>query len=113
MRSRYPERGIFVLVLVNLALQLFDGAATYAGLNAGYGEGNPILCWALARLDPLSALFLFKLQACACVLLLWRLRRNRLAAPALLLSAAVYVACSLAPWTVALAALHFDLYAAS
>ena len=110
MRS-YPERGMLALVLVNLALQLFDGAATYAGLHQGFAEGNPILCWTLVRLGPASALFLFKLQACACVLVLWRLRRNRLAAPALLVSAAVYLACSLAPWTVALA--HLDLYTAS
>jgi hypothetical protein len=103
---------VLLLVLVNLGLQLFDGAATYAGLRAGFGEGNPLLVLALDRLGPV-ALFLFKLQACACVLLLWRLRRSRFVAPALALSAAVYVVCSLAPWTVALASVHLDLYIAS
>jgi uncharacterized membrane protein len=104
--SFYRERGTLGLVLVNLALQLFDGAATYVGIHAGFAEGNPLLLWTLDQLGPASALCLFKLQACACVLLLWRLRANRLAAPALAFSAAVYVVWSLAPWTVALATLH-------
>lgn len=107
--NRFRERAILALVLVNLALQLFDGAATYAGLHAGFDEGNPLLLWAFDRLGTLEALCLFKLQACVCVLVLWHLRANRLAAPALVLSAAVYAACSLAPWTAALASIHLDL----
>jgi hypothetical protein len=101
--NRFRERGVLALVIVNLALQLFDGAATYAGLNAGFAEGNPLLVWAFEHLGTLQALCLFKFQACVCVLVLWSLRKNRLAAPALALSAAVYAACSLAPWTMALA----------
>lgn len=111
MRRLRAERGILALVLVNLALQMFDGAATYAGLHVGFGEGNPILAWALGWLGPAPALLVFKLQACACVLLLWRLRHHRLAQPALALCAAVYVVCSLAPWTVALAGHHWPYIA--
>jgi uncharacterized membrane protein len=107
------ERGVLALVLVNVVLQAFDGVATYVGLHAGFAEGNPLLDWALGRLGPASALCLFKLQACACLLLLWHLRRSRLVAPALVLSAAIYVVCSLAPWTAALALAHMELYAAS
>lgn len=107
--NRFRERAILALVLVNLALQLFDGAATYAGLRAGFDEGNPLLLWAFTHLGTLEALCLFKLQACVCVLVLWHLRANRLAAPALVLGAAVYAFCSLAPWTVALASAHLDL----
>ena len=106
------ERGVLALVLVNVALQLFDGVATYVGLHTGIAEGNPLIDWALGRFGPASVLCLFKLQACACLLLLWHLRRNRLATPALVLSAAVYVVYSLAPWTAALAAAHME-YAAS
>jgi len=108
----YPERWVLALVFVNLALQLFDGCATYVGLNAGFCEGNPLLRWALERVGPASALFLFKLEACACVWLLWRLRPHRLVAPALALSAAAYVMWSLAPWTLVLAGLHLDWYIA-
>jgi hypothetical protein len=107
------ERGIRALVLVNVALQVFDGLATYSGLYAGFAEGNPLLAWALRQIGPASALFLFKLQACACLLLLWRVRASRLAAPALVFCAAVYVVWSLAPWTAALASLHLEKYAAS
>jgi uncharacterized membrane protein len=110
--SPFPERGILALVLVNLVLQLLDGAATYLGLQAGFREGNPLLVWALHHIGPAFTLFLFKLQACGWVLVLWRLRRHQLAAPALALSAVIYVVCSLAPWTMALAGLHqdFDWY---
>jgi Domain of unknown function (DUF5658) len=106
----FPERGILALVCVNFALQVFDGVATYVGVHAGMAEGNPLLAWALGQLGPASALFLFKLQACACLLLIWRVRRNRLAAPALAVSAAVYVICSLAPWAAALATLHLEYW---
>jgi len=102
---------VLALVLLNVVLQVFDGVATYVGLHAGMAEGNPILVWALAQLGPASALFVFKLQACACLLLLWRVRGNRLAAPALALSAAIYVVCSLAPWAAALASLHLEYWA--
>lgn len=107
------ERGVRALVFLNLALQAFDGLATYAGLHAGFAEGNPILAWALGVLGPASALCLFKLQACACLALLWRVRANWLAAPALALCAAIYVVCSLAPWTAALASVHLEKYTAS
>jgi hypothetical protein len=106
-----PERGVLALVCLNLALQLFDGVATYVGVHAGMAEGNPLLAWALAQLGPASALFLFKLQACACLGLLWCVRRNWLARPALVLSAAVYLVCSLAPWAAALATLHIEYWA--
>ena len=109
MRPR-TERGILALVSVNLALQVFDGIASYVGIHAGVPEGNPLLGWALAQIGTGFALLLFKLQACACLLLLWHARRNRLAAPALVFSAAVYAVCSLAPWAAALATLHLEYW---
>jgi uncharacterized membrane protein len=109
----HAERGVLALVLLNVGLQVYDGVATYVGLHVGFAEGNPLLAWAFGHVGTGSALFLFKLQACACVLLLWRLRGHRLATPALALSAAVYVLCSFAPWTAALAVAHLELYMAS
>ncbi len=100
------ERAAGALVVINFALQLFDGVATYVGLGAGFAEGNPLLVWAFDRVGPASALCLFKLEACACLLLVWHLRRSRLAVPALATSAVVYVTCSLAPWTAVLATLY-------
>ena len=101
------ERALGVLVLVNLTLQLFDGVLTYVGLQVGFGESNPLIAWAIGALGPGSALVLVKLEACACLMAVWQLRRSRLAAPALALTAAIYVACSLAPWAAALASVHF------
>jgi hypothetical protein len=103
------ERGTVLLVVINLTLQLFDGVATYVGLHAGFAEGNPVLGWVLRQMGPEAGLCLMKLQACACLLFLWHARQNRLVAPALALSAAVYVAGSLAPWAAALASLHLDM----
>src|SRR5262245_44160200 len=100
------SREVAALVLVNFALPLVDGVAPYLGLAAGYAEGNPLLVWAFDRLGPASALFLFKLEACACLLLVWHLRRSRLAVPALAASAVVYASCSLAPWAAALVTLY-------
>ena len=104
------ERAIFALVCLNLALQVFDGVATYVGVHAGIAEGNPLLAWTLTQIGQGFALVLFKLQASACLLLLWHVRRNRLAAPALVFSATVYVLCSLAPWAAALATLHREYW---
>jgi hypothetical protein len=103
------ERGTVLLIVVNLTLQLFDGIATYIGLHAGLAEGNPLLAWMLRQMGPEAGLCLMKLQACACLLFLWYARRNQLVAPALVLSAAIYVAGSLAPWAAALVSLHLDM----
>ena len=96
------ERAVFALLLLNLGLQVFDGIATYAGLRLGFGEGNPLLAGAMTNLGPALALGLTKLSACACLLGVWHARRARLALPALVIAAAVYATCSLAPWSAAL-----------
>src|SRR5262245_14172800 len=103
---QHPERGILALVYLNIALQLFDGVATYVGIRSGFHEANPLLARAFEHVGPATALLFFKLHACACLLVLWRLRGSRLAAPALGVSALVYAVCSFAPWTAALAAVH-------
>ncbi|HWP64600.1 MAG TPA: DUF5658 family protein [Candidatus Limnocylindria bacterium] len=102
------ERGLFALLILNVALQVFDGVATYHGLGLGFGEGNPLLVHAMTSLGPAAALILTKLYACGCLLGVWRIRHARLALPALVIIAAVYATCSLAPWSAALAQAHFD-----
>ena len=105
--QQHPERGmILALVFLNLALQLFDGVATYVGIRSGFHEANPLLARAFEHMGPAPALLLFKLHACACLLLLWRFRGSRLAVPALGVSAVVYAVCSFAPWTAVLTAAH-------
>jgi hypothetical protein len=104
--QHHPERGILALVFLNLALQVFDGIATYVGIRSGFHEANPLLAWSFGHLGTGTALLVFKLHACACLLLLWRFRGSRLAIPALGVSAVVYAVCSFAPWTAALASAH-------
>ena len=105
----YAERIVVSLALLNIVLQAFDGGATYIGLRAGFSEGNPLVAWAITSLGAAPGLLLLKFMACAGVLTLWHLRRNRLAAPALAFTAAVYVAGSLGPWTVMLSQIHLDM----
>ena len=108
----FGRQSIAALVLLNLALQIFDAVATYWGLGTGFGEGNPLLAGAIGRWGVLPALLMFKLEACGCLLAIWTLRRSRLAGPALMFSATTYAACSVAPWAAALS-FHLASYIAS
>jgi hypothetical protein len=96
------DRSLFALFLLNVALQFFDGIATYQGLRLGFEEGNPLLVQVIALVGPAAALALTKLYACGCLLGVWHARRGRFALPALVLIAAIYATCSLAPWSAAL-----------
>ena len=93
------------LLGLNVALQVFDGVATYAGLRAGIPEGNPFLAAAMHWLGITPALLLFKCEACAALMMIWLIRRNRLAVPALVTCALTYFAWSVGPWTIVLARL--------
>lgn len=94
------DRALGALLLLNVVLQAFDGLATHVGVSAGFPEGNPLVASAAARLGLGPTLVLFKLQACAWLGFIWALRgRTVLAGPALALSATVYLALSVGPWT--------------
>lgn len=94
------------LLIVNLFLQLFDGVATYFGIAAGYGEGNPLVAASFDWFGVGPALCFAKTYACGCLVLIWYLgRRSSLAVPAMIGTAVVYMAASVAPWSVAFATL--------
>lgn len=100
------ERLLPALLFLNLWLQIFDGVATYLGVTAGYGEGNPLVAASFTHIGIVPALFLAKASACGCLLLIWLLRRrSTLAVPALVATAVAYTAASVAPWSAAFAAL--------
>jgi uncharacterized membrane protein len=100
------ERVLVALLIINFWLQIFDGLATYIGVSAGYGEGNPLVAATFPHLGLGPALCLAKLSACLCLLVIWLLgQRSALAVPALVGTAIAYVVASLAPWSVAFAAL--------
>ena len=70
------------LFVLNVALQLFDGVATWCGV-AHWPEGNPLVRAAMGVLGTQQALLLYKAQACACLLLLRRSAAPMLAVPVL------------------------------
>lgn len=86
------------LLILNLALQLFDGVATYSGLQVGFREGNPLLVAMFAKIGVGPALLLFKAKACGLLLLVHQTAPARLGIRVLTLLAAVYGVMSLGPW---------------
>ena len=89
---------VYRLFLLNILLQLFDGIATYSGHYLGIREGNPLLRNAFHLWGVAPSLFIFKTQACALLLIVYRIARGELARPAFGLLASVYSVCSLVPW---------------
>jgi hypothetical protein len=90
---------IYQLFLLNVALQIFDGVATYEGVRLGWDEGNPLLVTAFAYLGVGPALLLFKAKACGLLVVLHRCA-HRPGVPAVLgLLAGTYAMFSLVPWT--------------
>jgi hypothetical protein len=89
---------LYRLLVLNMALQLFDGVATYQGLGLGFQEANPILIRAFANIGVLETLLLYKAYACGLLLVLYRLTPARLGIPILRGLAAVYCVFSLGPW---------------
>ena len=66
------ETHLYRLLILNLALQLFDGVATYQGLRLGFREANPLLLSAFDLIGVGPALLLFKAKACGLLVLLHR-----------------------------------------
>ena len=97
---KLPERNalLYQLLILNIVLQVFDGIATYAGLNLGIHEGNPLLRSAFHLWGVIPALLVVKCQAVGLLLFLYRIAGEQLAMPALGMLAGVYSACSLIPW---------------
>jgi hypothetical protein len=92
-----PPKEIYDLFVLNIALQLFDGVATYQGVRLGWSEANPLLVASFQTLGIGPALLLYKAKACGLLLLLERapLQIGVFSMRAL---AAVYAVFSLAPW---------------
>ena len=89
---------VYRLLLLNILLQLFDGIATYSGHHMGIREGNPLLRNAFHLWGVAPSLLVFKAQACALLLIIYRIASEELARPAFGLLVGVYSVCSLIPW---------------
>lgn len=108
-QAHAPRNLFYDLFLLNIALQLFDGMATYAGVQMGVPEGNQLLCNSFAMWGVGPSLILFKAFACGLLLLLYRNTAERVGRPALMLPAAVYCLLSLLPWWAKLLSLALPL----
>jgi hypothetical protein len=102
------EQRVHELFVLNVALQLFDGVATYQGLRVGWQEANPILLSVFRQLGVAPTLILFKAKACGLLFLLKCKHAHRIVLPALYFLAAVYTCLSLLPWMTKFAILLFD-----
>ena len=91
------ETRLHQLFVLNVALQLFDGIATWQG-HWVWGEGNPILHLMMTSMGVSLALVLFKAKACVFLVILRRCWRHPEAYDALLVLAVFYTSFSLLPW---------------
>ncbi len=85
------------LFVLNLALQLFDGVATYQGARF-WGEGNPMLASLIPYLGITLTLLVFKAKACGFLVLLRRLGHRPFVYESMLVLATVYGCLSFVPW---------------
>ena len=109
-QAEEPRNVLYDLFLLNIVLQMFDGMATYSGMQMGVREGNQLLCSAFAVWGVGPSLLLFKAFACGMLLLLYRNSGEEIGRPALTLLAVVYCACSLGPWWAKLISLALPLW---
>ncbi len=86
------------LFLINIALQVVDGLATYYGLAEGVDEGNPVVRICIEYIGVGWALVSVKGVACALVLSLRTVANSALVVWGLIVTAVSYVLLSLVPW---------------
>jgi hypothetical protein len=89
------------LIGSNLALQVFDGVATYVGWSR-FGEANPLLHTAFTHFGAGPSLVAAKVMAAALILMLARVGRPAVVGAGLSFTMAAYVSLSLIPWSLRL-----------
>lgn len=86
-----------ILVVLNLALQVFDGIATYVGWQQ-HGEMNPILLAGFDRFGAGPTLVAAKVIAMIFVMILATSPRRRLGIVGLAITLTAYTTLSFVPW---------------
>jgi hypothetical protein len=97
-----PQAAIVLLIILNLALQIFDGIATYVGWQR-FGEANPLLRAGFEVWGAGVTLVVAKIAAVALILMLARAGRPALVGVGLSFTLVAYAALSLLPWAFRLA----------
>ena len=88
-----------MLLALNLALQVWDGCATYYGLSLGIHEGNLFLRACIEYWGVGVTLVGAKSAACVFLLSLYKVAYLSLSQWGLLLTAVSYVVGSVLPWS--------------
>jgi Domain of unknown function (DUF5658) len=88
-----------VLLALNLALQGWDGVATYYGLSLGIPEGNLLLRTCIEYWGVGVTLVGAKSAACVCLFTLYKVAYLSLSQWGLVLTAVSYVVGSVLPWS--------------
>jgi hypothetical protein len=96
-----PPALIAALIALNLALQLFDGIATYVGWER-FGEANPLLQAAFGVWGAGPTLVVAKTVAVGLIIMLARTGRPRMVGVGLSFTFVAYASLSLIPWTLRL-----------
>jgi hypothetical protein len=92
------EKRLHDLFVLNVMLQVFDGVATYQGLQHHWAEGNPIIVSWIPFLGTGATLLLFKAKACGFLVILRRLGNHPFVYESLVVLATVYAFFSFIPW---------------
>jgi hypothetical protein len=87
-----------VLVALNMALQCFDGVATYIGWER-FGEANPLLRAGFEAFGAAPTLVGAKLFAVGLLLLIARVPYRTMVGVGLTFTLTAYTALSLVPWS--------------
>ena len=90
------------LLLLNLGLQVWDGLATYLGMQLGVPEGNPLLRVWMGGWGVGWAVVSAKTLACGLLLLLRYLGDFFLSRVAMTFTAGLYFSFSFVPWVLVL-----------
>jgi len=95
----FPPSWVSLLVVMNLALQVWDGLATYYGLSQGVQEGNPLLRSCMNYWGIGVTLIGAKSAACVFLVYLREVASLSLSQWGLILAAVSYVVGSVLSWS--------------
>lgn len=96
------EEFLHYLFLLNLGLQVWDGLATYLGMQLGVPEGNPLLRGWMGGWGVGWAVVSAKTASCGLLVLLQCLGDLFLSRVAMTFTAGLYFSLSFVPWVLVL-----------
>ena len=96
------EDFLYYLLLLNLGLQIWDGLATYLGVQLGVPEGNPLLRGWMGGWGVGWAVVGAKIASCGLLVFLHSLGDLFMSRVAMTFTAGLYFSLSFVPWVLVL-----------